>query len=109
MRAPRKDARRKPVREPWRSLRVGERVRVVRLPSGIDAPGYVFPRETRHLYLRLIAGRRSHRIAEIDEWGLPWIHTKQRDRRYGWIYHWLALNDDSWVRVRHRVARRSQG
>lgn len=74
-------------------------MRIVRLPSGIDAPGYVFHRETRQLYLRLIAGRRSHRIALIDEWGVPWIDSKHRDSRCGWIYHSLALNDDSWVAV----------
>ena len=105
MRSPRTDARRKPAREPWRRLRVGDRVRIVRLPTGIDAPGYFLHPETRQLYLRLIAGRRSHRIVEIDEWGLPWIHSKQRDSRHGWIYHSLALNDDSWVRVRRRAKR----
>ncbi len=85
--------------EPWRELRVGDRVRVVRMPSGIDAPGYVFHRATRHLYQRLIDRRRSSRVFEVDERGLPWMRCRFRGKDGSWVYHWLAINDDSWVRV----------
>ena len=87
----------------WRELAVGDRIRVVHLPSGIDAPGYTFHPDTRRLYLRLIARRRSVRVCEIDETGLPWIRCRFRRKNGTWEHHWLAVNDDSWVRVRSRT------
>ena len=56
-----------PTDEPWQQLRVGDRIRIVRLPSGVDAPGYTFHR---------IARRRSLRICEIDSSGLPWVECR---------------------------------
>ncbi len=88
--------------EPWRSLRVGDRIRIIRMPSGVDEPGYTFHRDTRSLYKRLIARGRSLRICEIDAWGLPWIRCKFHRKDGRWEYHSLAVNDDSWVRVKHR-------
>jgi hypothetical protein len=87
--------------EPWRQLRVGDRIRIVRLPSGVDTPGYRFHRDTRRLYNRLIARRRSLRICEIA-WGLPWIECRFKRKAGRWEYHYLAVNDDSWVRVKTR-------
>jgi hypothetical protein len=88
--------------EDWRDLRVGDRVRIVRMPSDADAPGITFHAETRRLYKRLIARRRSVRVFEIDEWGLPWIRCRFRLKDGRWEYHWLAINDDSWIRVKCR-------
>jgi hypothetical protein len=33
---------------------------------------------------------------------LPWIQCRFRRKNGGWEYHWLAINDDSWVRVKTR-------
>jgi hypothetical protein len=88
--------------ESWRDLRIGDRIRIVRMPSGVDAPGYVFPPCTRRLYEKLITRRRSLRVYEIDEWGLPWIQCRFRQKNGTWLYHALAVNDDSWVRVKRR-------
>jgi hypothetical protein len=88
------------MREAWRDLRVGDLIRFVRLPSGEDAPGYTFLPCTRRLYERLIARRRPSRVFKIDEWGLPWIHCRFRRRNGRWEYRWLAVNDDSWVKVK---------
>ena len=88
--------------ESWQHLRVGDRIRIVRMPSGVDAPGYVFPRCTRRLYRKLIARGRSVRICEIDDWGLPWIDCRFRRKNGKWEFHYLAVNDDSWVRVKRR-------
>jgi hypothetical protein len=88
--------------EPWRELRVGDRIRVVRMPSGVDAPGYIFHRDTRRLYKRLIERRRSLRICRIDDWGLPWIRCQFKRKDGRWEYHSLAVNDDSWVLVQRR-------
>jgi hypothetical protein len=91
------------MKEEWRELKVGDRIRIVRMPSGVDAPGYTFHPDTRRLYQRLIDRRRSVRVYKIDEWGLPWIRCefKMADGRRE--YHSLAVNDDSWVRVQRRI------
>ena len=93
------------MREMWRDLRVGDRIRIVRLPSGVDRPGYVFHPCTRRLYKKLIARRRPLRVYEIDEWGLPWIACRFRKEDDTWEHHFLAVNDDSWVRVKSRSKR----
>jgi hypothetical protein len=90
-----------PITEPWRNLRIGDRVRIVRLPSGIDQPGYTFHPSTRWLYERLIASGKTFRIREIDESGSPRIHIRIRRmriyRKRGQVeHHTLALRDDSW-------------
>ena len=88
--------------EAWRALKVGERVRIVRMPSGIDAPGSVFASETRRLYKKLIERNRPVRVTLIDDWDIPWIEVRFR-RRIGQLeQHILAINDDSWVKVRPR-------
>ena len=85
----------------WRNLRVGDVVRIVKMPSGVDAPGYTFHADTRRLYKRLIARRRPVRVCQI--WGgMPWIHCRFRRNDGRWEYHSLAIADDSWVRVRKR-------
>jgi len=89
--------------EPWRELRVGDRVRVVRMPTGVDAPGYTFHRETRRVYQRLIVRRKPSRVFEVDGSGLPWIRCRFRRKNGSWEYHSLAINDDSWVRVTPRA------
>jgi len=89
--------------EPWAGLAVGDRVRFVRMPSGVDAPGYTFPLCTRRLYEKLIARGRSVRVYEIDKHGYPWIACKFRRWNGRWHYHSLMIYDDSWVQVRRRA------
>jgi hypothetical protein len=89
--------------EPWRDLQVGDRIRIVRIPSEFDLPGYYVHRDTRRLYQRLIARRRSVRVYQVDSWGLPWIRCQFRRTNGRWEYHWLAINDDSWVKVKSHV------
>ena len=93
--------------EPWQSLKVGDRIRIVRLPSEIEKPGYVFPECTRRLYELLIKRGRPLRISEIDEWSIPWIWCRTKDEDGSWTHHALAVNDDSWVRVKPRLKRTS--
>ncbi len=89
--------------EPWQDLRVGDRIRIVRMPSDFSWPGFYASRETRRLYKRLIARRRSLRICEIDECGLPWIRCRFRLDDGSWDHHSLAVFDDSWVCVTPRA------
>jgi hypothetical protein len=86
----------------WQRLQVGDRVRFVRMPTfeGVLAGG-LMP-ETLRLYTRLIARGRPQRVFFIDEYGLPWIHCRFRRKNGKWEHHWLAINDDSWVRVKCR-------
>jgi len=88
--------------ESWRDLRVGDRIRIVRLPSQWNEPGCRVPPCTRRLYQRLIARRWPVRVHGIDESGLPWIHCRFRGKSGRWEYHYLAVNDDSWARVKKR-------
>jgi hypothetical protein len=90
------------VNESWCGLRVNDRIRIVRMPSGVDAPGYQFPAQTRRLYKKLIARRRSLRVYEVDKNGYPWIQCRFRLKNGLWEYHGLMINDDSWVRVKRR-------
>ncbi len=85
--------------EPWRELRLGDRVRIVRLPSGVDQPGYTFHPQTRRLYVRLIASGKSFQIREIDRWGYPRIHVQVRRKCGAVEHHTLALCDESWERA----------
>ena len=93
--------------ESWRDLRVGDRIRIVRLPTAWGQRGYHVPPCTRRLYMRLIQRRRPVRVYRIDDWGLPWIACRFRRRNGAWVYHFLDINDDSWVRVRKRQQRSS--
>jgi hypothetical protein len=88
------------VNEAWRDLQVGDRVRVVRLPSEWDQSGYRVMACTRRLYKRLIERRRPVRICQIDQWGLPWVRCRFRKNDGSWEHHFVAISDDSWVRVR---------
>jgi hypothetical protein len=81
----------------WRDLRVGDRIRIVRLPTGWERPGYHVPPATRRLYRLLIDRHRPVRVYEIDQSGLPWIHCRFQKRGGSWEHHFLAVNDDSWV------------
>src|SRR5207245_10643966 len=88
--------------------RVGDRIRIVRMPSGSDRPGYYFHQDTRRLYKRLIARRRPVRVSRIDESGIPWVQCRFRRKNATWEHHWLAVNDDSWVCVGSCVNRRQR-
>jgi len=85
-------------KEPWRKLKIGDRIRIVRMPS--DEP--VMHAETRRLFKQLIARNRPSRIFWIDEYKHPWIQCRIRQKDGSYKLNWLAVNDDSWVLVRHR-------
>ena len=85
--------------EPWRDLRVGDRIRIVRIPSP-DVLGFDLRRNTKQFYKRLITLRRIVTVNEIDQWGVPWIQCRIRGDTGKLEYHFLAINDDSWVRVK---------
>jgi hypothetical protein len=91
--------------ESWCELRIGDRIRLVAMPTEFAQAGYLLYPCTRRVYERLIARRRPVRVCRIDDWGIPWIRCQFRlkDGRRG--YHSLAFNHDGWVRVRPRPKR----
>ena len=86
----------------WRELCVGDRIRLVAMPSEFAEPGYLLHPSTRRAYERLIERRRPVRISHLDDWGLPWIKCQFRDAAGRWERHWLAFNHEGWVRVGSR-------
>ena len=87
-------------------LKVGERVRLVRLPPHWADPAYHVPWSTRDVYRRLIARRRALRIDEVDEHG-AWVRCQFPSRAGRMHYHHLVLDDGCWVRVVSRKGRRA--
>jgi hypothetical protein len=88
--------------EPWRQLRVGDRIRLVSWPPEWEQPGFHVPACTRRLVRRLIARRRPLRVYRIDECGTPWIQCRLRNKRGGWDHHFLSITQGGWVRVKPR-------
>jgi len=87
---------------PLRDLKVGDRVRLVHLPGEYVQP-HTLHRETRRLYKRLLARRRSVRVCKVDELGLPWIKCQFRRKNGRWEYHYLLISTESgWTRVKPR-------
>lgn len=88
--------------EVWRSLRVGDRVRLVEYPPEFLEAGFTIHRETVRVYKRILKRRRSLRVFQIDEFGHPWVECRFR-RADGTIeYHKLAFNHGGIVRVATR-------
>lgn len=85
----------------WRSLKPGDKVRFVRIPSVFDEPHYHNGdwEETFELYRRLIFEGETHSIAFFDESGRPWIDYKCVDEHGVEVSHSLAIDDDSWELV----------
>ena len=82
----------------WRKLKLGDRVRIVRIPSDFSLPGYYVDAETVALYEHLISEGSILTIDEIDDRGLPRIEFCWK-KHNGDEFHGLALNDDSWELV----------
>ena len=85
----------------WRDLRLGDKIRIVRIPALLDEPRYHNGdwEDTLELYRTLIASNLVLTISEIDEFGRPWIEHETRDEDGTEHSHSLAMDDNSWVRV----------
>jgi len=92
--------------ELWRTLKVGDYIRLVEYPPEFLQPGCVIFPETIRVYKKLVKRKRPLRISNIDEYGLPWIRCRFpiRNGRYEW--HFLAMNHDGIVKVKRRKNRR---
>jgi hypothetical protein len=84
-------------------LKVGDRVRLVEYPPEFLRPGIYMHRDTVRVYKRLVARRRSLRVAWIDEDGGPWIECRFRRKNGKWEQHFLLLNHRGLARVKCRT------
>ncbi len=91
--------------ELWRSLRVGDRIRLVEYPPEFLQPGYCIHPDTVRVYKKLLKRKTSLRVYEIDEYDSPWIacRFRGRDGRYEW--HTLRVDHDGIVKVQSRKRR----
>ena len=85
--------------EPWRSLRIGDRIRIIHIPGEFLQVGYMFHDDTRALYEHLIDRGEILTVDEFCEQGIPWISYDQTMSDGEILYHSLAVNDDSWELV----------
>lgn len=83
-------------------LKVGDRVRIVRLPPQWETVGYHVPASTRAVYRKLIERGRPLVVREMDERGLPWTWCRIRGRGGRLEHHALVIDDGCWVRVKPR-------
>jgi hypothetical protein len=90
----------------WKRLKVGDRVRLVHVPTEFSRPGYLIHRDTLRAYRRVIERRRSQRNFEIDAAGVPWISFRFKMKNGRWEHHRLAVNHDGLVLVRARAVGR---
>jgi len=75
--------------ELWRSLRVGDRIRLVTLDS---LQWHNLHLETRQAYKYLLNRRRPVTVYEIDDYGLPWVQFRFRMRNGRLRYDFMAMN-----------------
>lgn len=85
--------------EPWRSLRIGDRIRITNIPDEFLQLGYTFHDDTRALYEHLIAGGEVLTVNEFCSQNLPWVSYEQQMDDGEIVYHSLAVDDDSWELV----------
>jgi hypothetical protein len=60
---------------------------------GKGVPGYYIHRDTKRVFKKLIARRRSVRIARIDKNGTPWYDFRFCMQNQRWEWHSLAVCD----------------
>jgi len=91
----------KPGSTNWKALRIGDKIRIVQVPSLFSDPHYHNGDwdDTFALYLKLISSNEVLTISKIDELGRPWIEYETQGADGGTTSSSLAVDDDSWVRV----------
>jgi len=85
----------------WKALKLGDRIRIVQIPSPFSEPHYQHGEwdETIALYRKLISSNEVLTVFQIDESGRPWVECESLDEDGTTISNSLAMDDDSWVYV----------
>ena len=88
----------------WKSLRVGDRIRIVAIPEADQRNFNESGDNDTYPVLRRLAEKRCVRtISFIDSAGFPWIEYRYRNSQGKIEAHGVAICDnESWVRVSSR-------
>jgi len=87
--------------ELWRRLCVGDRIRLVKIPLDfLDWPALHL--ETKQAYRYLLNRRRPVTVWQIDEYGMPWVEFRFRDRSGRLRHDTMAMNHGGIVLVKPR-------
>lgn len=89
--------------EPWQTLRVGDKIRFVAMPTGFSLENC--HRTTLAAYRYLIKNRRAVEVYKLDQLEMPWISYRRRWRN-GKLHEYLLINHDGWVKVKKRAKKR---
>lgn len=76
-------------RELWRTLRIGDRIRLVSLD---DLKWDTLHLETKQAYKYLLGRRRPVTVYEIDATGLPWVKFRFRGKDGRIRHDFMAIN-----------------
>lgn len=85
----------------WRTLKVGDRVRLVRIPTEFLDWTALLP-ETKRAYRYLARRRRPLVVWMIDEYGFPWVAFRMRGRSGRTEHHAMAFNHGGLALVKPR-------
>ncbi len=89
----------------WRSLRVGDRIRLVEIPLDfLDWKSLQL--ETKQAYKYLLKRRGPVTVYEIDECGMPWVKFQFRGRNGRVRHDYMAMTHGGIVLVARRTNRR---
>jgi hypothetical protein len=88
--------------ELWRRLRVGDRIRLLRLPTDFF-DWRSLHRETKEAYRYLLNRRTPLRVFQIDEYGFPWVEFQFRDKSGKMRHDWMAMNHGGIAIVKART------
>jgi hypothetical protein len=86
----------------WQKLRVGDRIRFIRVPPIYSNPDYRVSPETLSLYTLLVSTGDSIQIDDFTEYGAPVAGYVDRRDNDGPVFHGLVINADDdgcWERV----------
>lgn len=83
-------------------LSIGDKIRFVARPDEWLQEGFVVQEETLEFMDRVIERGSPSRIAEIDEYGTPWVNVRLKIENE-WEYHTYGiLEETGWIQVRPR-------
>jgi hypothetical protein len=74
----------------WRSLRVGDQIRIAGMPSEVWAQHD----ETKAQFEYLVHSHLIVKVARIDEMGYPWIEYTRSSDEGAMIYESMMINHD---------------
>jgi hypothetical protein len=92
-----------------KSLKVGDRVRFVAIPTEWSQPDFTVQPCDRSFMKKMICRTWPSRIDKIDEYGQPWISARIREKDGKFHFHsWAIFESTGWRLVNRRVVNRKK-